>query len=873
MICEFGSSFAVVPVVVGPLQVLIAILPAILSALLGAIVALLKPSSIKIALRILWRNKVGTLITVGIVAGIWYGIGYLRQHFRGRAKSVEITPTEWSAYRGGPLRRGVVLDNKGEPNSGGIIWNFTEAQKFYSSPAVVGNRLFVCSADYRPLRDRGSIFCIDADTGVKIWEYSPRGFRATYSSPSISKDGYLVCGEGLHFTRDARITCLKVNLKEDKYEFLWEYRTKSHVESSACIYNGKVYIGAGDDGLYCIALEPMPDKRPKIVWHADPKEYPDCESSPIVVDGYVYFGLGMGGKAIVCLDAETGKLVWKQNTPYPVFSHPTVVDGKVIAGMGNGNVAETAEEVWMKEQQKLKSKGASEKEIQDTAKLYAPGGEVWCLDAKDGKVVWTHKTKAVVIGAVAASDGRIYFADQSGAIICLSLESGKILANRNVHQPIVSSPALGNEYVYVTSSLGKLYCLDREKLELVWEANIGRGTQNWSSPCVARGHLYVGSEANGLVCIGEVRKGTKTELWSGALGGPGKSGLLDSSSPPAWLTFAWRYPASDDEEENSPSQGSSITTPPTLLGDALYVTLKGKQTGIVKLKLAEKRQTRPEEVWFKPIEISSPIAIRNKELIFTTKLTNSAERALICLHADNGLTLWQHKIATNASGEFTFLKEGILIADIEDGISFLTSGNSVTREWTARTGKTLGVPVSINKIVIVAVPANQSMLALSLINGNELWRTTVDSTITTGPVVSGEHIAIGTEAGISIHSLVDGSKLWSTNYGAITTYLVCNDAHLASGTNENTAFVFDWTGNAMFKITDIKSGTIPMLCEDTVLYFSSTHITLFNLNTGAQKNITGSLGWLGTITTPAIMSEWHLYFGTANKGLICMRPK
>jgi outer membrane protein assembly factor BamB len=872
MISESGSIFGVVPVVIGPLQVLIAVLPAILSTLFGAIIALLKPKSLKVALRVLWRNKLGTAITIAIIAGLWYGTGYLRQYFRGKAKSAEAVSTEWSVYRGSADRRGVVHDNKGEPNGGGIIWKFTEAPKFYSSPAVVGNRVFVCSADYRPLRDRGSIFCIDADTGVKVWEYSPRGFRATYSSPSISKDGYLVCGEGLHFTRDARITCLKVNLKENKYEFLWEYRTKSHVESSPCIYNGKVYVGAGDDGLYCIALDPMPDKRPKVIWHADPKEYPDCETSPVVVDGHVFFGLGMGGKAIVCLDAETGKLVWKKSTPYPVFSHPAVVEGKVVAGMGNGNVAETAEEVWSKEQQKLKARGASEKEIQEAAKLYAPGGEVWCLDAKDGSVLWTYKTKAVVIGAVAVSDGKAYFADQSGMITCLSLADGKLVANRNVHQPIVTSPAVGNEYVYVTSSSGKLFCLDKKTLNLVWEANTGLGNQNWSSPCVARGHVYVGTEQNGLICIGEVLKGTKVDLWAGALGGPGKSGLVDSSSPPAWLTFAWRYPVAEEAEEGE-ELSSQVVFPPALMGGNIYVGIKGKQTGIAKLKLAEKRSTKPAEEWFKPAEIVSPIAIRNKEVIFTTEVTSTnVERALVCLDADSGNLVWQHKIAPSATGEFTLSKEGILVADIENGISFLSSGRSITNEWSAIIGKTLGAPISIHKIVITAVQTNQ-LYALSLINGSELWRVSVDSSITTGPVVSGEHIAIGTESGISVHSLVNGSKLWSTNYEGTTIRLVCDDTHLVGVTKENAIFVFDWNGSLITKITDIKVGTLPMLCDDSVLYFSDTSITLVNLHTRVKKNIAGNLGWLGTITTPAIMAESHLYFGTANKGLICMRPK
>src|ERR1043166_8209681 len=79
-----------------------------------------------------------------------------------------------------------------------------------------------------------------------LWRYAPSDFRGTFSSPVV-KDGRLVCGEGLHQTADARISCLDLAGQR-----LWELRTKSHVESTACIEGGRVYVGAADDGVYCV---------------------------------------------------------------------------------------------------------------------------------------------------------------------------------------------------------------------------------------------------------------------------------------------------------------------------------------------------------------------------------------------------------------------------------------------------------------------------------------------------------------------------------------------------------------------------------------------------------------------------------------------
>src|SRR5207247_1361824 len=74
-----------------------------------------------------------------------------------------------------------------------------------------------------------------------------------------------------------------------------ELRTQSHVESPACIEGGRVYVGPADDGVYCVDLAADENGQPVVHWHLDPAKFVDCESSPLVVDGTVYFGLGEEG--------------------------------------------------------------------------------------------------------------------------------------------------------------------------------------------------------------------------------------------------------------------------------------------------------------------------------------------------------------------------------------------------------------------------------------------------------------------------------------------------------------------------------------------------------------------------------------------------
>src|SRR5215216_5207273 len=64
---------AVVPVLVGPLQVLLAILPGLAVAVAGAVLSLLRPAAMKGALRVLWRLKLPVAAIVLAAAGIVWG--------------------------------------------------------------------------------------------------------------------------------------------------------------------------------------------------------------------------------------------------------------------------------------------------------------------------------------------------------------------------------------------------------------------------------------------------------------------------------------------------------------------------------------------------------------------------------------------------------------------------------------------------------------------------------------------------------------------------------------------------------------------------------------------------------------------------------
>lgn len=510
------------PILVGPLQVL----RAMPGPLLSVALALSKISNWNLPLRPAWRLRIPMLLlaTLGY-ASVLDVKGALPSP--GDKVPAKTSQTDWPGFRGGLLRNGVVPGSP-SPVQGGVNWAFTaETRTFYSSPAVVGNRVYISSADKGVFSDRGAIYCLDADTGVVVWKSVPPGFRATFSSPAVSGK-YLVCGEGLHETRDGRVVCLDVR---QQGKLLWEFRTQSHVESSPYISGNRVYVGAGDDGYYCFELDPGPAGKARLVWHAPGANLPDAEASPIAHEGKVYVGLGVDGRALACLSAETGEELWRVPTPYPVFTPPTIVGDKIVFGMGNGNFIETADQAAVKEVEKLRQAGASAAELAKAEQNLRASGEVWCVDLRlaatvrksAGKsaaqqpkseeergstavatnaVLWRYRLPEVILGAIAADTNRLYFGARDGRLYCLA-HDGKEIGKYKAGDVILTSTALTTTHVYSVTESGRLIALAKGTLQPVWEIALGVQGPFLSSPTVAHGHVYVGTQEDGLLCVGQ----------------------------------------------------------------------------------------------------------------------------------------------------------------------------------------------------------------------------------------------------------------------------------------------------------------------------------------------------------------------------------
>ena len=121
---------------------------------------------------------------------------------------------------------------KANVSSGNIAWKYKErAFPFFSSPAIIGDRIFVGSRDKR-------LHCLSASKGTALWTFNARG--KVDSSPVVC-DGKVVFG-----AENGRIFLLELGSGKP----LWTYDTGKPVTGSPAVSNGTVVIGSEDGHVY-----------------------------------------------------------------------------------------------------------------------------------------------------------------------------------------------------------------------------------------------------------------------------------------------------------------------------------------------------------------------------------------------------------------------------------------------------------------------------------------------------------------------------------------------------------------------------------------------------------------------------------------------
>jgi outer membrane protein assembly factor BamB len=212
-------------------------------------------------------------------------------------------------------------DPNGDGNitSNEVIWSTDMPDKVWSSPTVVGGKVYIGAGDANN-DGTNKFYCLNANNGTINWTYPSTGNLIDVLTAPAVVDGKVYFG-----AKDQNVYALWA----ENATKIWNFTTGDRIYSSPAVAYGRVFIGSDDNKLYCLN-----ETNGKKIW-----EYTTggpVWSSPTVADSKVY--VGSADRKIYCLNATTNSAqkVWEYLISTTgnngICSSPTIEDGKLVIG-------------------------------------------------------------------------------------------------------------------------------------------------------------------------------------------------------------------------------------------------------------------------------------------------------------------------------------------------------------------------------------------------------------------------------------------------------------------------------------------------------------------------------------------------------------
>ncbi len=330
--------------------------------------------------------------------------------------------------------------NSSAPNSNQLGWTYMTGDIVKSSPAVVGDVVYVGSHD-------GRVYALGASNGTLLWSYMT-GSSVT-SSPAVF-GGILYVG-----SLDRNVYALNASTGA----LLWNRTlTGGPVYSSPTVINGMVFISAH------IRVWALNASTGTIIWN-----YPTSQlmySSPAVSGGMVF--VGSTDRNVYALNASTGALLWNYTTGDQIYSSPAVVGDVVYVGSYDNNVyalgASNGSLLWI-----YPTGGdvySSPAVANGVVFIGSNDGKIYALDASTGSLLWSYTSGGAVYSSPAAVGGMIFFGSYDGKIYALDASTSSLVWSYSTGNQIDSSPAVVNGTLFIGSDNKKVYAFGQLPLSI-----------------------------------------------------------------------------------------------------------------------------------------------------------------------------------------------------------------------------------------------------------------------------------------------------------------------------------------------------------------------------------------------------------------------
>jgi outer membrane protein assembly factor BamB len=416
----------------------------------------------------LWRNRyllVFTAVILGFLvwrAVVMFDVGPLL--FSPDAPTTDLKavsgPATWAHSRYDFGNTAASPDDA--PVPGRVAWTFETSEPLTTSPAVVGDSVYLATDD-------GRTVCLDAATGVLVWEYES-GFPSS-ATPVVTGDAVITVN------RPGRV----VALDRATGEIVWENHIKSPVTSSPVLADGSLYLGSADAKLYALDAANGEQR-----WSYATGAW--ITASPAYADGTVT--AASQNSRISVVTARTGRrqLLYDAGGGRTIAGNPVVQGDSVYFASIDGQVwaIDRTARSWPLERTILFWK----------ANLYIWG--VISAPVQKG-TVWSRNIGGKVLLPVAATPDSVYSVTTKGKVVALDSMTGSERWRTEVGDDVTAPPVVAGRTLLAGTEDGLIVGLDRSTGEILWDFETGGEVT--ASLVVAGDAMYVASSDGVLYAI------------------------------------------------------------------------------------------------------------------------------------------------------------------------------------------------------------------------------------------------------------------------------------------------------------------------------------------------------------------------------------
>ena len=392
-------------------------------------------------------------------------------------------PDDWPNWRGS-THDGIAAPGQHLPVHWGetqkVIWKTPIPGRGHGSPTVVGNHVYLATADEN--NEIQSVVCFDRSSGKPVW---------------------------------------KTDIHEGNFD--WKgHKRKSHASGSIACDGERLYISfmnAGAVRTTCL------DRSGKQLWQVKICDYVTHQgygSSPLLYKSLVIVTADnkrSGGGAVAGLDRSTGGIVWKIPRPEtpnyvsPVVYHVAGRDQLFLSGCDRVSSFEpmTGRTIW-------EIPGSTTEcvvtMVTDGKRVFTGGGypknHTMAIEADgSGKVAWQNSVRMYVPSMI-VKDGHLFGTTDAGFAVCWNSATGKEIWKGRLGGDFFASPVLAEGRIYATNVRGNTFVFEADPKKFVLLAENQLGYESYASPviCGSRIYLRVAKKEGelrqeNLYCIGE----------------------------------------------------------------------------------------------------------------------------------------------------------------------------------------------------------------------------------------------------------------------------------------------------------------------------------------------------------------------------------